>query len=393
MDQVSVDIRTRIVQPTLRIWRLFPGSDYMFFSTFEQQSAVFLDFPGLSLEEGPVEENSLHLAERIMIARAVRDWAWTVVRAQRRGEDLSSESGPDRNIEIYTEQRRPRGLGNDKGAVAGLFGKAQQGDLVIVPSPMRTRRVLIGEFLDKPETRISVTTPHYGSEKILARRVHWFPPVNELELPERVSEVIRRPNPFVAFDIRMYGEIFDKSFGTYVHNGEYNARFDTRADLFRADHNFSLSILVEAIAALLSFIETGSTDEIENRLLEIAGRAKEGIYESDLAININSPGSILFKSKSIVPLMFAAIFALASAANAEQRQPGRIKIVNSLAPPEHDACTPKVDERVRAALNLMQIEVWREACRQSRRLREQPQMDGTSRIVPNAPQLGSSPKP
>jgi hypothetical protein len=394
MPSVVIDLRTKVIPASLQIWRLFPGSSYAFLPSFEKEGAVFLDFPGLVLPPGPVTEDLADLEDRIVASRALREWAWVANRARREGRE--PPPAPSRDPAAHSDARRPRGIASDKGAVAGLFGRPAKGDLVVVPGPISSRTVRVGEFLDGPDRRVGVKLERYGDEVVPARRVRWFPPINELELPERVSEVIRRPNPFVAFDKTQYTEIFDRTFGTYVFGDEYSARFDTKSARFTANDNLDLMLLAEAIATLVESSQIGVDVSRFGHLWQLAVQPKSAEYKSDLSININSPGSILFKSKSLVPLVFAAFFALASGVASAGEVPGSVTVVNSASTEETDLCTPQVDERVRAALQLMQIEVWREACERSVRLRQQPEMVGRSTVsppqVPGAAAAGPRPQ-
>jgi hypothetical protein len=375
----TIDLRARLVSDDLQIWRVFPGADYVFLQEFEKQSVVFLDFPGLPLEVGPVSEQMGDLAERILVARAISQWAWECQRADRDGQQRPAE--PSRNPADYAHERRPRNLSIDKGAVAGLFGKPAKGDLVIVPTPISHRRVLVGEFLHGPERRTVAVARRYGNEGIPARAVRWFPAINELEVPERLSGVIRRPNPFVSFDRGLYREVFDHTFGTYVFKDQYSARFDTLSERFTSENNLDFIVLAEAIAQIVAESDGGRDISTFPRLVALALSDRMELYKTNLTININSPGSFLSQSASIVPLVFCAMLSLFQSANAADAIP-QVNVVNSLAADPSDACTPAVDSQVRHALEFMQIEVWREACERSVRLRQSTQMQGVAKTLP-----------
>jgi hypothetical protein len=201
-----------------------------------------------------------------------------------------------------------------------------------------------------------------------------------------VSEVIRRPNPFVSFDLRLYGEIFDRTFGTYFHANRYAARFDTKWDRFTGDDNLDFIILAESIAQIVQEIDKGRDISEYRGLLDLAVSRKEPPYKIDLSININSPGSILSKSNTLVVLVFAALLPLLQTANGSDDIPS-VKVVNTAAGLEHDPCTPQVSERIAKALQFMQIEVWREACERSVSLRDNPQMQGVATARPDAENL------
>jgi hypothetical protein len=256
-----------------------------------------------------------------------------------------------------------------------------QGDLIIVPAPIPQRRILVGEFLYGPERRTWAVAPKYGKEPIPGRAVRWFPPINEIELPERVSEVVRRPNPFVSFDLRLYREIFDRTFGTYAFDNQHSARFDTRSQAFTGDDSLDFIVLSEAVANMVAACENPGGLSGFSSLVQLAVSQRAAEYQSNLSININSPGSILTQSLSIVPLVFAALFSLFQTAQADDKIP-TATVVNSVERQIADHCAPKVDSAVQTILSTMQIEVWREACERSVRLRNNPQMQGVARALP-----------
>jgi hypothetical protein len=390
----TIDLRARIVPDTLRVWRLFPGRDYRFVDDFRQQGVVFLDFPGLPLPDGPLNETPDDLAERILISNALAEWCYLVDRADISERDLLPR--PSTNPNDYKEKRRPRNLAIDKGAIMGLFGQPAKGDLVVVPLPISTRQVLVGEFVHAPDRRVTASSNRYKAVGMVARQVRWFDPVNEMALSERVSEIIRRPNPFVSFDIRLYREIFDHSFGTYVDKDGFTAKFNTNSQVFTAGDNFNFMLLAEAVAKLVEEIERSGDISKYNSLLELASSQRDEKYEIDLSININSPGSILSKSTTTVALALAALLSIAQVASAEDGKPA-VKIVNTSSGntssgADDDKCTPEIDIKVRTMIEFMQMAVWKDACERSRKLRENPRMQGVATVHPDVQQLPTTPQ-
>jgi hypothetical protein len=381
---VTIDIRTKIIPDNLEIWRVFPGEEYSFFSDFLEHSAVFLDFPGIDLPVGALNFDAKSLAERILLSKANSEWAPKSIKPVEYKKDIPTE--PSRNHVDYRNKPHPKSMRIAIGSLAGLFGRAKKGDLVVVPGRLTSRTIRIGELLDGPEDRIRLSVPKYGSEFLPGRRVRWFPPVNELEVAARVSEIIRKPNPFVAFDRTMYEDVFDHSYGTFQYKGKYSARFDTHSARFSGTDNLDFMILSESVAKIIEIIENDGIDNPYNSLIALADAHRSDLYKMDLSVNINSPGSISLKSLSIAPLVFVAMMTLANTTSAEDApSKPKVAVVNSLSRGAADPCTPVVDERVRATLELMQFEVWQAACRKSERLRAGPQISSSGKVVPVPP--------
>ncbi|MDO9712472.1 hypothetical protein [Paracraurococcus lichenis] len=385
MTQYTIDLNTRIVPPQRQVWRLFPGKKYRFLQSFERQHSVFLDLPGLQLPDGPITSDLPDLDARILAARAIEPWAARAAQLARQGRTDEIPDPPDRDIAAYADKRLPKEAHTDKGAVIGFFARAAIGDLVVVPDAIPTRRVLIGEFIDGPERRTSVILPEmYGDEPMPARLVRWYPPVNELELSAELSTVLRRPNAFTLLGQSFHQEIFDHSYGTYYADGVYATRLWTEAERFTTEDALSLSLLSRLASTVAQAQEAGLSDPVQIahiwQVLEVDVAER---FLLDLKVNINSPGSLALKSRTLAPLILAALFSLLTTASAAEPQPNPngAKVVNTAATGTPDPCAPAVDEAVREALSYMQYDVWRNACLRAKSLAEHPRMRGDSRAA------------
>jgi hypothetical protein len=301
-----------------RVWRLFPGKDYRFLDFFEGQQVAFLDFPGMILPDGNVTRDTPMLRERVILARAVQNWAIAYQRHVRNAMTGSPPPEPSRDLGSYTKGHRV--VTNDVGAIVSFFGEAKQGDLVVIPDKLSSRRVLIGEFLEPPERRLPMHIARYGAEQVPARRVRWFPSVEELSLPEGLSDVLRRPNPFTLLGKQFHQDIYSGSYGTFYGGDVFATRFHTRAPDFTNSDNFDFGIITTLWSKICADIAAGKTDVTYADLSILFEGAIPPEFKPSMACNINSPGLFDFKASTIVPLFAAVMFALASVATVNVKQ-------------------------------------------------------------------------
>ncbi|MFC7475608.1 hypothetical protein ACFQS7_14645 [Dankookia sp. GCM10030260] len=377
MPETQIDLRTAVIPPNKKIWRLFPGKTYRFLQEFKNNQVVFLDFPGLVLPNDFYFEDKLLTDAIVLAGLARRDWVAAMVKANRLGKELPVE--PPRNPVSYFEQTLPKKALSDRAALIALFRSAQKNDLVVVPDRIPSRQILVGEFLDEPEIRTVATAPDfYGSEPIPARPVRWFPVVNEVDLSRELSDVLRRPNPFTLLGRNFYPQIFDETYGTYRFGEAQAARLLTSGPDFTGDDNLDLSLLIKAVTVLSYSAEHGRR-RFET-LSEVLDVQLTSDFAMSLGINVHSPGAFHLKSASALPLVFTALFALmVSAEGAEQPRPQDIKVVNTSERASDDPCAVEIDERVRTVVSLMGFDLWKSFCERAKRLAQNPQMQGTGR--------------
>lgn len=381
MSSVTVDLRAVVVPADLKIWRLFPGRSYSVLNDFRNTDTAFLDLPALPLPDGPLgEDGPPDLDDRILLSSAWNRWAKEARGASKQKRPLPPK--PSSDPAAYADEPRRSFIANRRGAILGLFERAQRGDLLVVPDKPTSRKLLVGEFLGSPEERVLVRVDHYVDALVPARRVKWIDEINELEVSSRVSEVVRRPNPFVAFDRTLYAEIFDRAYGTYVHGKHFTGRFETGAMHFMDQSGFDFFVLASAIARYVEAVDAGETAfKSGGSLVHVAASARSEPYRMDTAVNINSPGAFLLRSTKLAPLVLAAVLAVAASSNAADGPPA-VAVTNSRGAdvPVADVCAAEVQEKTRRVLSLMGMTEWREACERSRRLQDNARLRGSARV-------------
>ena len=267
---------------------MFPGARYKFLGEFRATNSVFLDMPGLDLPDGQLAMTTPMLRERIMASHATKTWLSDYRRWARSSSEGQEPARPTAALSEYSAKPKFNSYENQVGAVCGLFGEAAQGDLVVIPSRLQERDILIGEFLDGPATRVmSSRIESFAGVPTPVRRVRWFDRVNELRLPAEMSEVLRIPVPFSLLSRSLSQPISETTFRTYYGPNEYVAGIRIGSEDFTTQNNLDLALLAKYSAVLLSLLESlDLRDQIRDYVEAVAAAE----FQPSISLNINSPG-------------------------------------------------------------------------------------------------------
>lgn len=356
--QIVLDLNFRVLSPTQQIFIAFPGKGYGLYSRFHALNRIFPQLPGIDLfPKRPFEEQPELLA-RIARARKLRNY----YRGRRQG-DL-----PSRRLSDYS--RIDQGLYGHKGVLAGFFERAKKGDLVVVPPPDLIGSVLVGELQDDPENFQNITIPElFGTDEVPSRKVKWLATVPKADLSLGMLRRFPRPNAFTLLDREFYQEIFSLAYGSYSLDDSYTSRFDVTEADFNTIDDYRIQQIFNSIAALSQQIETNQdslkTIDKSAGWDSVIDLLSDPSYIPDLSVNINSPGSLTLSCRRIVPLIAAALIALAAVgaqATWDAAQAGTIKIENSSAP-ANDQCSADVADETLEQLKMMGFDRWKSLCK------------------------------
>lgn len=369
MPEYTIDINAKHVSEQRRIWRMFPGDGYRYLDSFIKNHLVFLEMPGLVLPVGKVTEESPEIKERLHLSRRTEQWILDYRKYAKSSAPGEPPERPNTDLSSYSLTALRRDQFNDLGAVRSLFGAAEKGDLVVVPGKLDTRQIFIGEFLDGPEDRIVHLDPElFIDQTTPARRVRWFPAVDELRVPRAFSGTLRIP-PAISLVARSYESvILENSYGTFYRSNEFFARLRIDSLDFNTQNAFDLGSIAKLSSVICSLISDDA--EFRAAIQNYADRLVNSEFQPTVTLNINSPGIGGLRAATFVPMFFAAFFGLLATANAgELPKPSDIKVVNS-AGDEEDVCSAQVSEKVRDTLKIMGYDQWKAQCERAKRLRD-----------------------
>jgi hypothetical protein len=365
-DTIVLDLRFRVVRPDHQIFAVFPGHGYFLYPSFVSQSRIFPELPGLDLVAGTPIAEQPDLEKKVYRSRRIANWYASRKRQER----------PPRRLSSYSQIRRTRELSQTIGVLTGFFGRAEKGDLVVVPPHRISDRVLIGELLDPPDTFREITVPEFWeNEKVPSRRVRWLAFPRRGDLSVELQQRLPSPNAFRLLDPEVRAEVYSLAYGSYSIADGYINRFDVTTADFNTIDDYYLQEIFNTIGALTELHDIGNLKDKAASLGgfgDIIANLTDNSYISDLRIDISSPGSLILSCSKLVPLIASGILALTllgADATWEAAEAGKIHVENSHAP-DDDICTPKVSAAVLDEIKVMGYARWKLLCERAEALRK-----------------------
>ena len=353
MDTISVDLNTRIIGPKHSVFVARPGENFTLYEAFRDAGAIGPDLPALGLRRGTVFSDQKEVPARIRRALKLRQWHLS-------GRDPADE--PDRSLDAYGSGGRVRSLAQYTAALSGYFEKALKGDLVIIAPRAWAQNALVVEFTGTPDQIVHIPVSRYGKDHIAGREFKILAEIERRRLPGHVLDIIGKPNIFVMLGRSERPFFYNLAYESYVYGNDISTRFNVTTPDYKADDDLYISAFLKFAA-----VNTSRVSMKNQKTVKSVGDAifvDLGELSPDLKTNVNSPGFIQFHHDSIIPLVAAALFALAVTVGPEAHaaaQDGMITIGNTNAPPG-DACTASVHNSTLTQLKILTLAQWGEAC-------------------------------
>jgi hypothetical protein len=159
-----IDIATRFLPAQHKIWILHPGSGKRQLKIFANESVVFLEIPGFSPTEFTFSDVKL-IRRHLRMANAIRKYA----------RNSNENSPPSRNFLHYDDELGDRSFNSSVSNIRSLYGEANKGDLIIVPSYGQYNNVLAGELTKDFNTDDYLYVNPLQDELTPVRPVKWMP--------------------------------------------------------------------------------------------------------------------------------------------------------------------------------------------------------------------------
>lgn len=363
MNAHTVDLATVLLPDDHKIWKLFPGEGYKFLKTMLEGNIVFLDVRGLTkLGDDPRAWKPTKLLETISKDR------W------------------ERQNRLRDEQTERRVSPNDRATVTflnGLLLTAKKGDLIAVPHQGSNTYVSVGEFTEHPgETRTIEVNDERKLHQFVGRRVKWLQTLNKRSIDQDVLERLQTPVAFFDMGDAGRNHFYRSIYDNFVYDGVSVATFHTQKEFFTSRDNRNLSSWIGLIEVLNTSIYDPKIaarirEESLSELIDEVDIPED--RRSDLAININSPGSVLMRAIAQTPLIALALFPMASAElSYAQAKEAVIKVrtVGGAA----DGCSGQVADSVRQILENLGAAKWRKACLIAKRAESETTLGSRARL-------------
>lgn len=368
---INVDIHTKLVAASTRIYVVRPGANYRLYAPFIDEGFVGPELPSLDLPEFKDFDEVEDIRDRIMRAAAIRRW---FAAGAHPGEN------PERDLTHYQMLPTSRAVTAFMSITRGFFKTLEQGDLVVVPPINFKGTAYIGELVEEASTTRTLLVPRYPGEPLTGRRVRWLATMQKSELPAKVLDALQKPLTIFLLQRDFWPQILRRAYGSYTTEGEYGARFEVTEDRFQTVDDFAIQAFFNFVVANSQAIANG----MEVQDLKRAAFADIRAIAPDLFTNVNSPGGISLRSATIVPIVIATMLSLAlyvgpGAVDAAVND--TIRFGNSLAPAD-DPCAADVRKEVVTQLTLLGFDRWAEACEIVREAAERTGVNSGVKVVP-----------
>ena len=311
-------------------------------------------FPGLQLQRGmPIEDQEDEIYASLRFAHWIKSALTGEIHRY-----FPEENRRFINAQTLRDSPEIEGLIAHRGMLRGTyqqyiailkgyFERAQEGDLIIIPSRSYLEESLLAEFVDGPEYIEYIRLRHKGLLcQIPARR---FRPIRKLEkrlLPTDFLRIIERPSAFVQVGSVVSRDLVELAYGSFVSENVYASELTIESDTLKPGTSAALFRLLEALA----------------------GEEAEDI---SVSISVNSPGFVRIAAGIVAPLVVSVLMVLALKLGPDALEAAASELItigNSLSPDAE--CLLQVSSEVYRRLQNFGVDEWARACEDARALLE-----------------------
>ncbi len=323
---VEVDIQTKIIPDSQRIWVIFSGRRRQYYEFFLLHKVVFLDYAGLDITE-----------EALSSKETTRQHVRMSIALQEYYRSSNPSNVPSTNPITYDdkpfEEHSTRIMASN---VKKLYREAKQGDLVIVPGTA-FQPVLFGEITEPFSPGSKVHAPGKDYLPVQFRHVSWMrTDVPRVDIPHDLQKYFLKPPaiselPRNAINNRIYSYAYTSYILPNVSFAFLSApNYSGTNPLETQDTNFLITYFVAAYAAIIkgeinNFSQLDFTDAID------------AYYDNELVSSyvqvFRSPGFFSLTTKATLLAAFVATCTTLSMADLSTTQmQGGVQISNSASP-------------------------------------------------------------
>lgn len=361
---IQVQLDAVILPSDHRVFKLFPGKDYIHYSTIRDSSVVYLDVVNLdSISPDPIFWKGDALVTHISADR--------VERAVKRGK-----SRPSRLV---------RSTGDKATAtfVQGLILNAKKGDLILVPDRGYGTNVLIGQLLDDPAVVAKVGGDTPGEPAFFGRRVKWIGHRRKGAFSESLVKLLHSQAAFFDVGRSHYEEIYTYAFDDFLYDEQFFATYRTSKSIFTPKDSFLTSVWLELLEVLEESRREKNIDDNGSIYdLVIASNISDDDRD-DLSISVQSPGWFRVRSLAAAPFAALALFTMAADGVPYDEAVAATTSANIVRDADAASCLGQVDASVHDYIVLLGKERWEQACVLAQRAKLEAQLSTAARVVRN----------
>lgn len=363
----TVDIKTRFIPDNQRVYIVFPGEAYKFYTEMRDKSSIFLDIPGFPL---PEQKENTNLDDSDFVQRLTMSERISLWHANGKPQD----NIPIRDLNRIDGYRRTQRKIQLAGLVRNFYYELRKGDIVVVPCRDYEDDVLFGEIVDDFVTS-SIEVRQYPGEKIPVRKVKWLKRVQRGNVPSWLQRKFPIPSPVHQIEQSFFKDIFDIMYQRYYFKEDFVCKYAvTSAEFSSLDDYFFQEIMLYVTALYAKSHDHDLSNLSGKSISSLVRELQRSEALPDLRININSPGHIVSYAKKLTPIIAGVLIAL-SASDAlcddAQINDPPIVITNSADDSQiANECVADVQREVLEDLKAMGYEHWQEICKSEKLIRE-----------------------
>lgn len=368
-----IDLNAPTINPTTRVWRVFPGAGYRFLEDFRNSRTAFLDLPGLTLPQGDLSLSD-ELLPRILASVALNH----EISQQRENRPTIP------NWQNYIGARRTKHRGRLRQAVVNLLKNAAPGDLIVVPEALNVGYINIGVIENDVVENIPFIRKGWEWQT-KGRNIRWISRVRENTVSSRLSSSLRNQHPFSPLPPDLFLEAFSLAFSSYVFGDrKVSSVFNLKDDYLDADSAL-LGTVAKLAAAACEAIDSGvpglGVDVLSAILAPISTE-----YSCSQEADIHSIGFNRFLSSAHTSLVIAALITsllvLSACNNQAELQVAKqtLTVVNT-KDAAGNPCAPPVNDANRRVLNALTLEQTWELCKAAKAAENRAGLTSTARVL------------
>lgn len=363
-----INLRAKVISKNDSIWRIFPGVNYKHYDVMRENSRVFLQYYDAPMPNDGSYEETHELLEVLAYGEARTNAA---IRENYPKLTELTQEAHDQKLS-WSQSRKLA-----KGWLQGLYADARVGDLVVMPGPgwrksegseWLMKSTLVGEIVGEPERWTENGPAGYLAARLLTRRVKWLTEVVDHDLPATTTKSLRTQNTLIKLPAESMDRVVSAAYKNVIVGEEVLAQFSTTNAEFRSDESFHFQAFVMAIVSAYEAYQNGNILDQNKSIYDLAATAPaDHSLIPEQNANIHSPGYTTLKSVTKIPLIVAALYALAAEANAEPfNADGSVSV--EVAENVHQQpldCKPleNISEDVKATLAQIGYLRWKQMCK------------------------------
>lgn len=253
MPTLKIDLATRILKDSMKVYFVHPGARYAFYDHVVRDEVLPVDLPFLELEDKKGLPASDKIAPMLERARQMRKWA-------KRPQAEFSKKRPAMDLDLYRV-----GLQLEEGAQGArtkLRNTAQEilwgipkNSLAIIPHRRITGHAILAEFGSRKSPRKVIDGhDHYEGMKFLARPLRNVKQIPMLDLPSSVIVSARSTKVVEQINGHAEDQLLRLYYGDYQRDKDYVAGVIAHTEDFDA---LVLAQMIDLHVAIEHFLETG----------------------------------------------------------------------------------------------------------------------------------------